>query len=71
MSLSKNLSHFNCQVVACGCLYGNGDDILYEYFKKAWLQEDTLKVIGHGLNNVPSIHVRDVAKLVKRLLTTK
>jgi len=32
---------------------------------------DKLKVINEGLNHVPTIHVNDVARLVKKIIITK
>lgn len=45
---------------------------MFEWFKQAWLQEPkALKVINDGLNHVPTIHVNDVARLVKKVILTR
>eukprot|EP01022_Parablepharisma_sp_SALTPOND_P027363 TRINITY_DN663_c4_g1_i1.p1 TRINITY_DN663_c4_g1~~TRINITY_DN663_c4_g1_i1.p1 ORF type:complete len:859 (+),score=160.63 TRINITY_DN663_c4_g1_i1:101-2578(+) len=56
-------------VLCAGLLYGNGEDVFYEYFKQAWLQNpEKLPIIGKGGNLVPTIHVVDLARLVKRVV---
>jgi len=56
-------------VLCSGLLYGNGEDIFYEYFKQAWLQNpEKLPVIGKGNNLIPAIHILDLARLVKRVV---
>lgn len=52
-------------VICSGITYGQGEDVFYELFKAAWLQEPKeLPYIGEGLNIVPTIHVADLAKFV-------
>lgn len=61
-------------VVAGGVLYGNGetDSVFNSRFKSAWLQKPSrLTYIGEGLNKVPSIHVRDLVSIVRKLWETK
>eukprot|EP00826_Nyctotherus_ovalis_P055279 TRINITY_DN7327_c0_g1_i5.p1 TRINITY_DN7327_c0_g1~~TRINITY_DN7327_c0_g1_i5.p1 ORF type:complete len:702 (+),score=267.13 TRINITY_DN7327_c0_g1_i5:447-2552(+) len=56
-------------VLCAGLLYGNGEDVFYQYFKQAWLQNpQKLPIIGKGNNRVPTIHVVDLARLVKRVI---
>jgi adenylate kinase len=56
-------------VLCTGLLYGNGEEMFYEYFKRAWLQNPSkLPYIGKGLNLVPTIHVIDLARLIKRVI---
>ncbi len=56
-------------VLCSGLLYGNGEETFYEYFKQAWLQNPAkLPYIGKGLNRVPTIHVLDLARLIKRVI---
>ena len=56
-------------VLCAGFLYGKGEDVFYEYFKQAWLQNpEKLPIIGRGGNIVPTIHVIDLARLVKRVV---
>ena len=56
-------------VLCAGLLYGNGEDVFYQYFKQAWLQNpQKLPIISKGNNRVPTIHVVDLARLVKRVI---
>jgi adenylate kinase len=53
-------------------LYGNGENIFNQHFKQAWLQEpQKLPYIGEGRNLVPCIHVKDLARIVKKVYETK
>ena len=59
-------------VIAAGVLYGKGEAILNDHFKKAWLQEPPrLPVVGSGSNLVPTIHVTDLARMVKKIYESK
>lgn len=59
-------------VIAAGVLYGKGEAILNNHFKKAWLQDPLrLPVVGKGDNLVPTVHVTDLARMVKKIYETK
>lgn len=61
-------------IVCPGLIYGMGEDIFYEYFKKAWLMNspnDKLTVISDGKNSIPTIHIKDLVSLIKRLIEKK
>lgn len=58
-------------VIATGVLYGEGENMWHSFFKSAWHGEQPgLKVFGDGQNVVPTIHVKDLARLVKERLST-
>lgn len=53
-------------------MYGNGEEAFYSHFKQAWLQKlPSLPIIGTGENIVPTIHVKDLSNLVKRVSEVK
>ena len=55
-------------VISAGVLYGAGEAIFNSHFKKAWLQDpQKLPVVGEGKNLVPTIHVKDLARMVKKI----
>ena len=55
-------------VISAGVLYGAGEAIFNSHFKKAWLQDPLkLPVVGEGKNLVPTIHVTDLARMVKKI----
>jgi hypothetical protein len=62
-------------VLCAGLQYGNGEsnDIFYEFFRSAWLSLHpdlaSLPIVGSGKNRIPTIHVVDLARCVKHLLT--
>lgn len=59
-------------VIAAGVLYGKGEAILNSHFKKAWLQEPARQpVVGNGNNLVPTVHVTDLARMVKKIYEVK
>ena len=59
-------------VIAAGVLYGKGEAILNNHFKKAWLQDPLrLPVVGKGDNLVPTVHVTDLARMVKKIYESK
>lgn len=59
-------------VIASGLLYGKGEAILNSHFKQAWLQEPGhLPVVGQGNNLVPTVHVTDLARMVKKVYESK
>lgn len=59
-------------ILCAGVLYGLGERIFYEHFKMAWLQNPMkLPFIGEGDNLVPTIHVVDLARLVRRIVQDK
>jgi len=58
-------------VVCAGIPYGNGEEAFLGLFKAAWQSRDSLRVIGDGSNFIPCVHVRDCARLVKRIVETR
>jgi adenylate kinase len=53
-------------------MYGAGESIFENHFKKAWLQNPaSLPYLGVGKNSVPTIHVKDLARMVKKVYETK
>jgi len=56
-------------VLCAGILYGNGERVFYNHFKSSWLQAPAnLPFIGSGDNLIPTIHVIDLARLVRRIV---
>lgn len=59
-------------VIASGVHYGKGESIFNNHFKKAWLQKpEKLPYVGEGKNLVPTIHVTDLARMVKKIYESK
>lgn len=53
-------------VLCSGLLYGEGENIFYDFFMEAWLQNPSeLTIIGNGKNHLPTIHIRDLAEFVR------
>jgi len=59
-------------ILASGIMYGAGESIFEQHFKRAWLQNPhALPFLGVGKNYVPTIHVKDLARMVKKVYETK
>ena len=48
-------------------MYGNGEGELFSYFKRALEQTEKLKVYGTGSNQIPMIHIEDLAQMAQEL----
>jgi len=69
MSSVKTQPKLRVHVLCSGIRYGNGERIFYDHFQKAWIQHPmALPFIGEGKNLVPTIHVIDLARLVRRVV---
>lgn len=51
-----------------GIMYGQGEEHLHLWFKKAWMGDISIPCFGHGENYVPMIHFFDCAQIVQHLL---
>ena len=70
--LSIKRENIKCYVIAAGILYGIGETVFQEHLKCGWLQNPKrLPYIGNGDNLVPTIHVKDLARLVKKVALSR
>ena len=75
LALPKHNDKLRVHVVCSGFLYGNGEqnDIFYEFFRRSWVslhpQLSALPVIAGGQNNLPTIHVADLANAIDCIFT--
>lgn len=69
MSSVNTQPRLRVHVLCSGIRYGNGERTFYDHFQKAWIQNPVaLPIIGEGENLVPTIHVIDLAQLVRRVV---
>ncbi|CAI2387186.1 unnamed protein product [Moneuplotes crassus] len=69
MKLKANLKVY---VLCSGVIYGNNEEAFFSHFKQAWLQKlPSLPIVGTGDNVIPTIHVKDLSNLVKRVAEVK
>lgn len=69
MSAGNSKKNLKTYVLCSGILYGNGEDVFYNHFKQAWLQDpQDLTIYGDGKNRIPTIHVRDLATFVRKVV---
>lgn len=69
MSSTKTQPKLRVHVLCSGIRYGLGENRFYEIFKSSWLQNPlALSYSGKGDNLIPTIHVIDLARLVRRIV---
>ena len=69
MSSVNTQPKLRVHVLCSGIRYGNGERTFYDHFQKAWIQDPVeLPIVGEGENLVPTIHVIDLARLVRRIV---
>jgi adenylate kinase len=69
MSSVNTQPKLKVHVMCSGIRYGNGERIFYDHFQKAWIQNPAeLQVVGNGRNRVPTIHIIDLARIVRRVV---
>ena len=71
MSTVKTQPKLKVHVLCSGIRYGNGEVFFREFFKTAWLQSSNLQYCKEGNNLLPTIHVVDLARLVRRVVQDK
>jgi len=54
-------------VVAGGVIYGEGEETLCSVFKDAWRGVQEHAILAPGTNRIPTVHVRDLARLVRQV----
>lgn len=65
-------SNIKTYVVSAGILYGKGEAIFNSHLKQAWKQDPVrLPYCGDGDNKLPTIHVTDLARIVKAIYEKK
>jgi adenylate kinase len=67
---AANINHkLNTYVICPGFIYGHGEDVFYEFFINAWMQDPPyLPVLMEGKNLIPTIHIYDLVSLVKTII---
>lgn len=69
LSSTTTQEKLRVHVMCAGIRYGNGERIFYDHFQQAWIQNPrALPIIGKGENLIPTIHIIDLAGLVKRVV---
>lgn len=72
LSASNTNSMLKTYIICPGFIYGCGEDIFYDYFKMAWLQDPMkLPIAGDGKNFIPTIHIKDLVGCIKRIIERK
>ena len=69
MSSVNTQPKLRVHVLCSGVRYGNGERTFYDHFQRAWIQNpEALPIIDQGENLIPTIHVIDLARLVRRIV---
>ena len=68
----REKENLTCYVISSGLLYGNGENLLEQHLRMAWLESPTkLPYVSSGSNLLPTIHVKDLAKATKYISEAK
>ena len=68
----KAIENLNIYIICAGLPYGGCETIFNYFFKSTWLQNPIdLPYYGTGENLIPTIHIKDLARIVKRLSEQK
>jgi len=60
-------SQVKTYIVGAGVLYGDGEETFTQVFKDAWLGTQNHTITSPGTNLIPTVHVRDMARLVAQV----
>lgn len=69
MAAPKTQPMLKVHILCGGVRYGSGEGVFYDHFKNAWIQSPAqLPIVGKGDNLIPTIHVKDLARITKKLI---
>jgi len=69
LSAPKTQPMLKVHILCTGIRYGNGEGVFYDHFKNAWMQKPSqLPILSTGKNLIPTIHVRDLSGITKKLV---
>jgi adenylate kinase len=72
LSAAQTNKMLKSYIVCPGLIYGCDQTVFYEYYRMAWLQKaEGLPIVDAGKNYIPTIHIKDLISLVKRIVETK
>lgn len=72
LALANTNPMLKTYIVCSGFIYGCGENLFYDYFKMSWLQQPSkLPIIDKGKNTIPTIHIKDLVNLIRRVIEQK
>ena len=70
--LDLKFENLSIYIICAGIPYGGCETTFNYFFKSAWLQNPIeLPYYGEGTNLVPTIHIKDLARMVRRIADNK
>ena len=72
LALKNKNPNLKTYVVCPGFVYGCGEDFFFDYFRMAWMGHlPYIPIITEGNNFLPTIHILDLVKVIKRIIDRK
>jgi adenylate kinase len=72
LNFKNETGNVKTYVISAGILYGKGESVFNSHVQKSWLQEPKrLPYVGDGNNLIPTVHVTDLARIVKAIFEKK
>ena len=70
--LDLKFENLSIYIICAGIPYGGCETTFNYFFKSAWLQNPIeLPYYGEGTNLIPTIHIKDLARIVRRIADNK
>ena len=69
-ALQINNPNLKVYIICPGFIYGCGEDFFFDYFRNAFLGKK-INIIGEGKNSLPTIHIKDLASMLKKVIEKK
>ena len=69
-ALQINKPNLKVFIICPGFIYGCGEDFFFDYFRNAFLGKK-INIIGEGKNSLPTIHIKDLASIIKKIIEKK
>ena len=71
-ALSTTNPNLRVYIICPGFIYGCGENFFFNYFRMSYLgNPNPIPIIGKGLNSIPTIHIIDLIKIIRKVIEKK